>query len=184
MIAASTGHDGRVVTIVVAGPQATGKTTLALALGDALAIPVFSRDPLMAALAAGHPRFVRRCLGGRTARAGLRLQTALLARQLQLGQSAILECVAPVSARADWRRLTAAAGGRYVAVECACSDQAMHRNRLAARQDQRGRSVSWRQVQATLRNYQPDPEADFLADAVLPVPELAAGVIALIGRQP
>ncbi len=44
-----------VVTIVVSGPQATGKTTLAMALGRALGAPVFSRDPLMAVLLDGRP---------------------------------------------------------------------------------------------------------------------------------
>jgi predicted kinase len=39
-----------VVAIVLSGPQATGNTTLALALGTALGVPVFSRDPLMQAL--------------------------------------------------------------------------------------------------------------------------------------
>jgi hypothetical protein len=41
---------GSVLTIVVSGPQATGKTTLAMALGLRDGIPVFSRDPLMQAL--------------------------------------------------------------------------------------------------------------------------------------
>jgi hypothetical protein len=44
---APAGHDETVVAIVVSGPQATGKTTLAMAIGMALSIPVFSRDPLM-----------------------------------------------------------------------------------------------------------------------------------------
>jgi tRNA A37 N6-isopentenylltransferase MiaA len=39
-----------VVAIVVSGPQATGKTTLAMALGTVLSIPVFSRDPPASAL--------------------------------------------------------------------------------------------------------------------------------------
>jgi hypothetical protein len=91
-----------VLTVVVSGPQATGKTTLALALGTAMGIPVFSRDPLMQALhRAGRPWPRRR--GRWVAAAGLRLQTALLARQLELGQSAILECIAPPATRREWR---------------------------------------------------------------------------------
>jgi Domain of unknown function (DUF5753) len=104
-----------VLTIVVSGPQATGKTTLAMALGTVLGVPVFSRDPLMLALqAGGRPWAARRRW---VPAAGLRLQTALLARQLELGQSAILECIAPPAARQEWRRISAAAGGRFLSVE-------------------------------------------------------------------
>jgi predicted kinase len=165
-----------VITIVVAGPQGTGKTTLALALGRQLALPVFSRDPLMAALLAGQPRVLRRSLRRRVAAAGLRLQGALLARQLELGQSVILECVAPDRAR--WRQLTAAAGGRYLAVECVCSDAAVHRERVESRP-----GVSWRQVAATIRRYQPDPQADVVADAVRPVDDLAAQIASMASPE-
>jgi predicted kinase len=69
-----------VVAIVLSGPQATGKTTLAMALGTALSIPVFSRDPLMQALRTGLPWPVPR--HGRWVPAtGLRLQTALRAKR-------------------------------------------------------------------------------------------------------
>jgi predicted kinase len=175
-------HDEPVVTIVVAGPQATGKTTLAMALGRALGLPVFSRDPLMRAVAAGRPRWFRRLSRSRTAAAGLRLQTALLAGQLAQGQGAVLECVAPAAAKAEWRRLTEAHGGRYVAIECICSYPQLHRSRLAARRAAAGgRGPGWRTVQTTIRAYQPDPAADLTADAVRPVAELVAEIASLLG---
>jgi hypothetical protein len=173
-----------VVTIVVAGPQATGKTSLAVALGITLAAPVFSRDPLVDAQLAAYPRWVRRCLRGRAARAGLRTQTRLLTRQLELSRSSIPECVAPAAARAEWRRLTLAAGGRYVAVECVCSATSVHRARVAARRDASGgRGASWRQVQTAMRRYEPDPDADFVADSVLPVTELAERIASMASRD-
>jgi predicted kinase len=180
------GHDGRVVTIVIAGPQATGKTTLALALGRELCIPVFSRDPVIAALLGGRPRWVRRWLGGRAAAAGLRVQTALLSRQLAQGQSAIIECVAPLTVRAEWRQLTTAAGGRYVGVECVCPDPVIHRARLAARANSKGLpggDLGWRQVQTTMRLYQADPAADFVADARRPVDELVAEIASMTSPE-
>jgi adenylate kinase family enzyme len=176
-------HDEPVVTIVVAGPQATGKTTLALALGRALGLPVFSRDPLMRAVAAGRPRWVRRLSRGRTAAAGLRVQTALLAAQLEQGQGAVLECVAPAAAKAEWRRLTTAHGGRYLAVECVCSDPELHLDRLKARRVAAGgRGPSWRTVQSTMRAYQPDPAADVTADAVRPVDELVTQIASMLAH--
>jgi predicted kinase len=174
-----------VVTIVVAGPQGTGKTTLAAALGRALALPVLSRDPLMEAYLDRYPRWARRWLRGAAGRAGLRCQTALLARHLQAGQSVILECVAPSRATRAWRRMTQAAGGRYLAVECVCSDAAIHQARLRARREAAGgRGISWRQARATMRRYRPDPRADFVADAVVRAGDLAAAVVALLGQRP
>jgi hypothetical protein len=149
-------------------------------------MPVFSRDPVIAALLAGRPRWVRRWLGGRAAAAGLRIQTALLSRQLAQGQSAIVECVAPLTVRHEWRRLTAAAGGRYVAVECVCPDPAVHRARLAERANSRGLpggDLGWRQVQTTMRLYQPDPAADFVADARRPVDELVAQIASMTSPE-
>jgi len=168
-----------VLTIVVSGPQATGKTTLAMALGTALAIPVFSRDPLMQALQRpGRPRPVR---GRRVPAAGLRLQTVLLARQLELGQSAILECIAPRAARQEWRRMSVAAGGRFVSVECTCTDADEHRARFERRHGAGGRGRGWDYVAATIKHYQPDAEADFVADAMRPVADLVADVVTITG---
>lgn len=167
---------------MVSGPQATGKTTLAMALGTAMSAPVFSRDPLMAALLPARAPRMARVLARQAPwlpAAGLRLQTALLARQLELGQPAILECVAPVAARQHWRRMCAAAGCRFVSVECRCSDAGEHRARVERRRASGQSRLGWDQVTATARNYQADADADFTADALRPLPDLVASILAI-----
>jgi hypothetical protein len=150
-----------------------------MALGTAMAVPVFSRDPLMQALqAAGRPWTARRRW---VPAAGLRLQTTLLARQLELGQSAILECIAPPAVRQEWRRMSIAAGGRFISVECTCTDADVHRARFERRQGAGRRGRGWDVVAATIRRYQPDAGADFVADAMRPVADLVADVIAVAG---
>jgi predicted kinase len=175
------GDNAEVTTIVVSGPPATGKTTLGLALGRALAAPVFSRDPIMAVLYRRRWPLLGR---GSVPAMGLELQTVLLARQLELGQPAILECVAPGAARQRWRATTAAAGHRFISVECVCTDPAEHRARFEQRPGNRRRRASgWDKVTATMRHYQQDEDADFVADAVRPVTELVAAIAELVGSQ-
>jgi predicted kinase len=171
-----------VAVILISGPQATGKTTLAIALGAELGVPVFSRDPLIAALLSGYPRWLRRLHRRSVATAGIRLQTALLARQLELGQSAIIECIVPPAARERWRQMATAAGCRFTSVECVCSDATVHRERFLARDRARRpgaarrQGAGWRGVAVTMRRYQRDPEADFVADAVRPTADLVADI--------
>jgi hypothetical protein len=96
--------------------------------GNNAIVLAVSRDPLMDVLYHhGIGRFLRR---GLVPAAGLDPQTALLARQLELGQPAIMECVAPMRARQRWREMTVEAGHRFTAVECICTDRAVHRARL------------------------------------------------------
>lgn len=197
------------MVIVVSGSQATGKTTMAMALGRALCAPVFSRDPLMTVLY-GKMRWPR-ALRRRVPATGLELQTALLSRQLELGQPAVLECIAPLAIRQQWRELTLGAGQQFVSVECVCSDVAEHRARFEQRQSSagsrgsaggrgsagsrgsaswqgsarrrgsaKGRAMTWDDVVVTMRRYQSDQHADFVADAVRPIADLVADIVDLV----
>jgi hypothetical protein len=168
-----------VVTIVVSGAQATGKTTLAMALGRALGAPVFSRDPLMAVLLDGRLGWPR-LLGDWVPATGLRIQTVLLVRQLDLAQSAILECITPPALRQQWREMTVRAGHRFVSVECLCSDAAEHRARFEQRQHAQRRGLGWEYVAATMRRYRPDEHADAVANTVRPVADLVADIVRLV----
>lgn len=77
-----------------------------------------------------------------------------------------------------------AAGCRFVSVECACTDAAEHRARFKQRQGPRGPDRpdrDWSYVTATIRHYRADPGADFRADAIPPVADLVADILAIAG---
>lgn len=142
--------------------------------------PVFSRDPLMDVLFEGRLGWPR-LLGDWVPATALRLQTELLARQLELGQSAILECVTPPALRELWREMTVQAGHRFVSVECICSDAATHRARLEQRPRRvRRRGFRWHYATAVRHRYRPDEHPDFVADALQPVSGPVGDIVRLI----
>jgi hypothetical protein len=95
----------------------------------------------------------------------------------------------PSADRAMWRQMTAEADGRFISVECVCSDRAEHHARFERRQRRQdgsrpgrvhGRRFGWAYVESTMKRYQPDENADFVADSVWPVETLVAAVRSVI----
>lgn len=117
------------VLIVMAGLPGTGKSSVAEALGRALAAPVVSVDPIEAAM--------WRAGVGRDQPTGLAayvVAEAVADGVLALDQSAIVDAVNAVeAAREQWRSLGKRRGVPVVFVEVVCSDQAAHRRRLESR---------------------------------------------------
>src|SRR5512143_276480 len=119
--------------IVFAGLPGTGKSHIAEAVARELSIPVFAKDWLEATLIRCQLQPAKD--GPPLGSAGYQLLTILAERQLQLGQSVILDSVAStLSIRAEWRAMARVYQARWRVIECICSDEAAHRDRLNVRQ--------------------------------------------------
>ena len=117
--------------VVVTGLPGAGKSTLADRLAMSTGAPSISGDWLLGTLA---PHGVLNDLS----RPALfevywSLLGTLMARQLLLGQSAVLDCVVTDSQAVKWDEQARASGGRFFVVECVCSDESLHRRRIAGR---------------------------------------------------
>jgi predicted kinase len=139
--------------IVFSGLPGTGKSALAESVGEKLGIPVFAKDWLEASLLCAEltPANPQKPLGS----AGYQLLTMLAERQLRFGQSVILDSVASTqSIRSTWRALARQFAADWRVIECICSNETLHRNRLATRQRQipGWHELTWSEVEH-VKNY-------------------------------
>src|ERR1700760_4483557 len=111
--------------IVFGGLPATGKTTLARALGRRVAATHLRIDTIEQSLKAA---------GLTVGPTGYVIANALAADNLMLGRTVIADCVNPVLAsRNGWRETALRCGARLVEIEIICSDLAEHRRRVEGR---------------------------------------------------
>jgi predicted kinase len=158
--------------IVFAGLPGTGKSSIAEAVARELSIPVFAKDWLEATLIRCElqPTEGGLPLGS----AGYQLLTTLAERQLQLGQSVILDSVAStLSIRAEWHTLAQTYQTEWRVVECICSDEALQRERMKVRQRQipGWHELDWSEVERVRSYYAPWDEERLILDAVNPLEE-------------
>jgi predicted kinase len=114
--------------IVLSGLPGSGKSTVAEGLSRTLSLPVFSVDPIEAAMWRGG------LAKAQTGIAAYNVAVALADEHLRLGHSVVVDAVNPVDApRAAWRDLA----GKYRAdlkiIECICADETVYRRRIEAR---------------------------------------------------
>src|SRR5262245_49035434 len=116
------------IVLVLTGLPGAGKSSLAEEVARRTATPAFAGDWLMGAL---KPYGV---LSGLNRSDYLDMYYGLLwtlvRRQLDLGQSAIVDGLVGDSVLAAWRVLAAERGSRLVVVQCICSDPDIHRKRI------------------------------------------------------
>ncbi len=138
--------------IVFAGLPGSGKSTVAEGLSRSLSIPLFSVDPIEAAMWRGG------LARAETGIAAYGVAIALADEHLRLGHSVIVDAVNPVEApRAAWRGLAAKYRADLKIIECVCADEAVHRRRIEARiRSIDGMpEVSWARVLQRRAEYQP-----------------------------
>jgi predicted kinase len=125
--------------IVLSGLPGTGKSTLAEQLAKQTRLPIFSVDPIESAmLAAGIEQSFESGL------AAYLVAESLAEARLRLGHGAIVDAVNSVRySKTMWRRLAVRYGARLRIIECVCSDDDVHRRRLAKRR--RGLSTKFRE---------------------------------------
>ena len=169
--------------IIVSGIPGTGKSTIASAIGLELGIPVYAKDWLEGSLLnSGIGDEIKAT--GRLGYAGYALLTTLAQRQLALGQSAILDSVAtPIRLRSQWRSMANASGASFIVIECICSDEHLHRNRIQGRQRNipGWHELRWEDV-TTIRDRYPDWDCErLILDAVSPLPRNVRQAVQYVG---
>jgi predicted kinase len=154
--------------IVVAGLPGSGKSTVAEALSRALSLPVFSIDPIEAAMWRGG------LARAETGIAAYGVAIALADEHLRLGHSVIVDAVNPVEApRAAWRDLAATHRVDLRIIECVCADEAVHRQRIEARvRNIAGMpEITWARVLQRRSEYQPWTDPRLTLDTSIETPE-------------
>ena len=157
--------------VVFTGLPGTGKSSVAEAVGRELGIPVFTKDWLESFLQqTGF--FSTRSENLEPGYASYELLTLLALRQMELGQSVILDSVASTeSIRNQWRDLALQFTARWRVIECICSDESVHIARLALRQ--RGipgwHELAWSDVEKVKAYYAPWQEERLILDMVNPL---------------
>ena len=161
--------------IVLSGLPGSGKSTLAEGLSRILSFPVFSVDPIEAAM-------WRSGLSKQsTGIAAYDVAIALADEHLRLGHSVIVDAVNPVEApRAAWRSLAAKYRADLKLIECVCTDEAVHRQRIEARiRNIAGMpEVTWTRALERRSEYEDWTDARLILDTSTDAPkELLAAVL-------
>jgi predicted kinase len=147
--------------IVLSGLPGSGKSMVAAGLSRTLSIPLFSVDPIEAAMWRGG------LAKDQTGIAAYEVAIALADEHLRLGHSVIVDAVNPIEApRAAWRSLAAKHRADMKIIECVCADEAVHRQRIEARvRNIAGMpEVTWDRVQRRRAEYEAWTDARLTLD--------------------
>jgi predicted kinase len=154
--------------IVLSGLPGSGKSMLAEGVSRALSIPLFSIDPIEAAMWRGG------LSKDQTGIAAYEVAIALADEQLRLGHCVIVDAVNPIEApRAAWRSLAAKYRAGLKIIECICADETIHRARIEARRRNIPGmpEITWARVLERRAEYEPWTDARLTLDTSIETPE-------------
>ena len=154
--------------ILVSGLPGSGKSTVADGLSRSLSIPVFSIDPIEAAM------WRNGIAKSQTGIAAYEVAAALADEQLRLGHSVIIDAVNPIEApRTGWRTLAAKHKADMKIIECVCANEVIHRQRIEARRRNIDGmpEVPWSRVLERRAEYQPWTDPRLTLDTSDSAPE-------------
>lgn len=173
--------------VLLTGPPATGKSTLANQAAESLSAPVLGWDWVMAALTEFET--IQEALRGLShlehRRVGWSILWNTAIAQLRRGSSVVLDGVArdvEVDRSRDVAESNAAA---CLVVVTSCSDREVHRRRVEGRV--RGipgwHELEWDHVASVLEGWEPPSDADLYLDALNPLKENLDAIGQLIARS-
>jgi predicted kinase len=154
--------------ILVSGLPGSGKSTVADGLSRSLSIPVFSIDPIEAAM------WRNGLAQSQTGIAAYEVASALADEHLRLGHSVIIDAVNPIEApREGWRILAAKYGADLKIIELICANEATHRRRVEARRRNIDGmpEISWSRVEERRAEYEPWTDQRLTLDTSASTPE-------------
>jgi predicted kinase len=165
--------------IIVSGLPGSGKSMVAEGLSRKLSLPIFSIDPIEAAMwRSGLDKAA-------TGVAAYEVVYALADEHLKLGHSVILDAVSPVEAARDmWRKVASKNNAPLIVIEVVCNDEQMHRQRI----EKRVRNipgmpeVTWERVQERKREFEPWQDEHITLDSVEDPAALIKKAIAYIQK--
>ena len=168
--------------ILMTGLPGTGKSTIASAIAESLAIPLVSADPIEATL---HRYGMRR--DDRSGELCYALIESYVTQALSVGVSTIIDSVnAHLELRQRWYRLAKKYDTRPLLIECRCSDLVIHEKRI----NTRSRNIegfayepTWSDVVERMPEFDPVLEPRLELDALSPVDTNIAKAVEYVVSQ-
>ncbi len=163
--------DAQPHVIIFTGLPGTGKSTLAEQVARIVRAPAFAGDWLMGGLKPAHAALAKLDRSEYLA-AWFGLLRTLVTRQLMLGQDAVVDdLVVSEDQAVAWREAAACFSARLFLIDCICSDEAIHRQRIEGRT--RGipgwHEVGWDHVERMRAEMTPLTVDRLTVDAMEPV---------------